>query len=197
MITTRVLLALAAVLVLTTLAAQPASAEGTLTGHVPFVGGIGLVEWSGGPIDALRETAEADDCRLSAVLLPLGDRTVHYVVGAPAFVNAEWSTQVGPEIEATPLYIVCAHGLESCSELTGLIFDSALPGPGIETSWEALEQVLGGHILLDGTFVDAGASDPRAVWELIADDGALVGRFTLVREDFGWRLNSAVWCTVR
>lgn len=204
MTTARVLLAFLAALILAAFAAPPASAQGTLTGDIPPAGGVVPVQWSGGSIDALRAAAEAAGCDLSAVLLPIGGSSVVYAVGAPAFVNAEWSTQVGPAIEATPLSIVCATpGLESCRQAFSGIFDYVVPGPEVEdprvfaeTSWEALDLVLESlGDLPDGMFVEADVSDSGVVWELVAHHGgAVAGRLTTVRDDFGWWLDGGVWC---
>ncbi len=214
MSTMRWLLALSAVLILSIFAAQPVSAQGTLTGDIPPDGGVVPVEWSGGSIDALRAAAEDGGCDLSAVLLAVGGGSVAYIVGAPAFVNAEWSTQVGPEIEATPLVIVCSTpGLESGHELClpngGGVYDYIVPGPEVEnpwifadTPWEALEkqiQFLAGFPdnggLPAGTLVEADVSASRSTWELLAHHGgAVVGRFNIVGDRYGWRLSSAVWC---
>lgn len=196
--TTRWLLALSAVLILSIFAAQSVSAQGTLTGDIPPDGGVVPVEWSGGSIDALRAAAEDAGCDLSAVLLDVGGTSLTYVVGAPGFVNAEWSTQVGPEIEATPLFIVCdTPGLESEScvraftDVNGRIYGA----PGFETSREALQgRIQGSRALPEGTFVQTDVSDEAVVWELIAHHGgAVVGRFNTVRDDFGWWPGRGVW----
>lgn len=214
MSTARWLLALSAVLIFAIFAAQSVSAQGTLTGDIPPDGGVVPVEWSGGSIDALRAAAEDAGCDLSAVLLDVGGTSLTYVVGAPGFVNAEWWAATGPEIEATPLVIVCdTPGLESGHEMClpngGGVYDYVVPGPDVEnpwvfadSPWEALDeqiQFLAGFPnnggLPDGTLVEADVSDSRVTWELLArHGGAVVGRFNVVGDRYGWRLSSAVWC---
>jgi len=202
MSTARWLLALSAVLIHSIFAAQSVSAQGTLTGDIPPDGGVVPVQWSGGSIDALRAAAEDAGCDLSAVLLDVGGTSRTYVVGAPGFVNTAWTAQVGPEIEATPLSVVCdTPGLESEScvrafwDANGRIYGA----PGADTSWEALQgRNQGLRILPEGTFVEAEVSDSRVTWELVAHHGgAVVGSFSVKRDDFGWWPDGGVWCWFR
>ena len=209
-IRTRGLLALSAVFVLTMFAAQPASAQGTLTGDVPgseSAGGVALVQWSGGSVDDLQAAASQSGCSLRSVWLTVDGTFLGYVVGAPEFANEEWFTVVGAEVGPKPLLIVCATpGLDSCTA-SGSVIDYVAGAPGAETPREALDEGIQALSEFpdgappEGTFVevpvsDATAeSDATAVFELVAYDGAVIGRYTVVDFGLGWLLSGVHVCS--
>lgn len=191
----RALLATSAVLLLSMLPAQPASAEETLAGEVPTGSGIALVHWSGGPVDTLQTIVEARGCRLRSVWRTVDGAFVGYIPNAPDSVNAEWTALVGPTPEPGPLLLVCATiGLGECTA-SSVIYDYAYPGPAWDTPWEALQEGIEflPH-LPDGDLVEAEVSDMRVTWEIRARDGIPVARFWTVRSSFGWYFSSDMVC---
>ena len=196
-------------LVLLVVTASSAVADGMLTGDIPgndVPGGVALVGWSGGPVDELVAAAEDVACRVRSVWVTTDGRFVGHVVGAPDFVNGEWSSVVGAEIEARPLLIVCGTpGLDSCMA-SGSVLDYVAGASGALTPREALDE--GVRVLSEfpdgappeGVFVEVSVSDATAdfyataVFELVASDGAVVGRFTVEDYGDGWLLSSTHVC---
>jgi hypothetical protein len=196
-------------LVLLVVTASSAVADGMLTGDIPgndVPGGVALVGWSGGPVDELVAAAEDVACRVRSVWVTTDGRFVGHVVGAPDFVNGEWSSVVGAEIEARPLLIVCGTpGLDSCMA-SGSVLDYAAEASGTVTPREALDEGVRAlsefpdAVPPEGTFVEVSVSDATAdsdataVFELISHDGAVVGRFTVVNYGRGWLLSGTYVC---
>jgi len=190
-------------LVLLTVTASSAAADGMLSGDVPSSkqhgGGVALVWWSGGSVEELEVVADQRECTLRAAWLAAGGRFVGYIVGAPEFANAEWSTLVGFDIEARALLLVCASaGLGSCPSDT-TISEYGEGAVGTETTREALEEGLEAYVPLPhGVWTevpDPNAtldSPPSVVWELVVPDGAVVARFWVQDYGSGW-LPVKVW----
>lgn len=202
---TRGLLALAAVFALSMLTAQPALAEGTLTGDIRASdsgGGVALVHWSGGSIDALQTVAEQEGCDLSAVWVAVDGKLVGYFVGAPPFVNVDWSTLVGPaEVEAGPLLLRCTTPELGSCVTSDTTFDHPAGTVGFATAEEAvkvgvatLSDVPEGRLAsIGGTELDANGV-VHEKWGLTTLDGFTLGRFLVVRNDLGWLLSTAEVC---
>jgi hypothetical protein len=196
-------------LVLLVVTASSAVADGMLTGDIPgrdVPGGLALVEWSGGSIDELEVAAEEAECRLRSIWVTAGGEFLGYVVGAPEFANAEWTGTVGTEVGAGPLLIACfTPGLDSCMA-SGSVLDYAAEASGTATPREALDK--GVQALSEfpdgappeGTFVEVSVSDATAdfdataVFELVAHDGTVVGRYTVVDYGRGWLLSGTYAC---
>ncbi|MPZ98923.1 MAG: hypothetical protein GEU80_06205 [Dehalococcoidia bacterium] len=87
------------------------SAQTPLTGDIPTQGGFGLAVWGGGPVADLELAAAARGCDLDAVWLTVGGQFVGHLIGAPAFVNAAFTTSVGAVIPpGTVVVLVCQPG---------------------------------------------------------------------------------------
>lgn len=87
-------------------------AEGEITGSVPTGGGVGLVQWGGGPPAAVASAVASKGWALQSLWVASGGRLDGYVAGAPDFVNATFSARfTGGVIPAqTPLVLVCGTG---------------------------------------------------------------------------------------
>jgi len=204
----RGLIALVLAVAALVLVVQSVSAEGTLTGNIPGndrPGGVAVVQWSGGSVDELAAAAEGQECRLRSAWITAAGKFVGYVAGAPEFVNADWTSEVGLVVEARPMLIVCfTPGLDSCTA-SGLIIDYA-EFTGAATPREALD--LGVRNLSEfpdgappeGAFVEVSVSEATpessatAVFELVAYDGVVIGRYTVVNYGMGWLLSGNVVC---
>jgi hypothetical protein len=196
-------------LVLLVVTASSAAADGMLTGDIPgrdVPGGLALVEWSGGSIDELEVAAEQAECRLRSIWVTAGGEFLGYVVGAPEFANAEWTGTVGTEVGAGPLLIVCfTPGLDTCTS-SGLVLDYAdisgasTPREALDKGVRALSEFPDGAPP-DGSFVEVSVSEatsesaPTAVFELVAYDGVVVGRYTVVDYGRGWLLSGTYACS--
>src|SRR5690606_23332089 len=90
---------------LTNFVPGPTTSGPSITGDLPSGGGVALVHWSGGTIEILAAAASARGCDLASVWVTLDGRFLGYILGAPDFVNAEWSSTVGAGIAAQPLLV--------------------------------------------------------------------------------------------
>lgn len=128
-------------------AAQAESGE--IRGDVPRAGGVGLVIWGGGTVDALAASAAVEGCALRSVFVTADGGFVGHAIGAPAFVNARFADRVGVVIaEDTPLLIVCAvaTGAPPGDDVAGFRIDFIDVGQGDAT----LVTVNGERLLVDG-----------------------------------------------
>lgn len=92
-----------------TAACSPSVIRPGISGSIPSQGGFGLIVWGGGKVEGLQTATLAQNCNLSSVWAnrPTGG-LVGYRFGAPAFVNAAWTSTVSAMIaNGTPLLIVC------------------------------------------------------------------------------------------
>jgi D-alanyl-D-alanine carboxypeptidase len=64
-----------------------------LTGSVPTNGGFGLAQWGGGRAEGIINTALDRGCPLVSIWATFAGELVGYIVGAPDFVNADWSSR--------------------------------------------------------------------------------------------------------
>lgn len=105
----RTLTAGVAILLLSVFTTSAASAEeGAITGNVPSAG-IGLVMWGGGDPILVPGAAARGGCDLTAFFLSQDGALRSWVVGAPSFVNADFSARVGASISPnTPIILVCS-----------------------------------------------------------------------------------------
>jgi len=91
--------------------AVPVAATGTITGTVSSSGGVSLVVWTGGYIEALVNVAQGQGCGVRSVWVSRGGTLVGYIAGAPSFVNETWNAQMGtgplPEL---PIILLCSAG---------------------------------------------------------------------------------------
>ncbi len=183
---------------LSVLAPNSASAQGALTGDVPSgrtAGGVALVEWGGGTMESLQVAAAQQGCTLSSVWLTVKGKFVGYTVGAPAFANASWLSRVGEDLSPQPLLIVCkTPGLGFC-EASSQVFDRTPGAPGTETPRDALDQGIKTLSALPrGTFVEANTTTSQVVWNLVSDDGVVVGEFTIGLTTGGYSMEHAEFC---
>jgi hypothetical protein len=205
----KAMLALAAALGLLIAGASTASADGTLTGDIPghdVPGGVAIVQWTGGPIEELQAAADLAECRLRSAWITSEGAFVGYVVGAPEFVNDEWTATVGATVDARTLLIVCyTPGLDDSCTASSSVLDYG-DITGTDTPREALDRGLQSFSEFPDaapppeTFVQVSISDatpeapPTALFELIAYDGVVVGRFSVVDYGGGWLLSSTTTC---
>ena len=86
--------------------------EGSLTGDIPAGGGVGLVVFTGGTMDDLDAAAAREGCALTSAFVPKRHGFAGYIVGAPAFVNHDFTTMFPAGVRAgTPLIVVCADSV--------------------------------------------------------------------------------------
>jgi uncharacterized protein YkwD len=94
------------------LSVAPAPAQaGTLIGTVPGPGSMGLVVWSGGPVEDIRAALGESACSpRSTWVTRSGGGLVGYLFGAPEAVNAGFRGEFsgGNLPSNTPLVLVCA-----------------------------------------------------------------------------------------
>src|SRR5687768_15619456 len=62
-----------------------------IQGSVPAGGGIALVVFAGGSVDALRDAARQQGCPLTAIYMPAGMELVVYIFGAVPAANAAFT----------------------------------------------------------------------------------------------------------
>jgi len=186
---------------LTNPAVEPVStgpALGSLTGDVPSRGGVGLVQWSGGSVEALRAATADAGCDLKGIWITVSGRMIGYVLDAPAFVNAGWSAVAGAGIPTdTPLMIVCAapapDGVDSCDPLKTL--GVASYAFTFETPEQALEDLIADLDLLPANPIIVATSESHITWDYVTAGGIVVGSF--VTEDLGggsWVVSSGRYC---
>lgn len=142
---------------------SPAQAQvGGITGSVPSSGGVGIVVWGGGTVDALESAAAAEGCELRSIYATVGGRYVGFVIGAPPFVNATFAATIGMDIPTgTPLVLVCVPGFGTGPETPTQSFriDFIDVGQG-----DATLITVGGERLL----IDGGRSQARIEERLVA-----------------------------
>lgn len=186
---------------LTNLAPEPVStgpAVGSLIGDVPTRGGVGLVRWSGGPVDALRAAASSRGCDASGIWITVDGRFVGYVVDAPAFVNAAWTALIGTDVPADqPLVMVCTapppEGIGACDALETFTGDAY--AFGFETPEEALDDLIADLELPPASPVAVATSESHITRDYVTAGGIVVGSF--VTEDLGsgtWVVSSGRYC---
>ncbi|MPZ98123.1 MAG: hypothetical protein GEU80_02115 [Dehalococcoidia bacterium] len=182
--------------------AGPVYTQSAVVGPVAKQGGVSLVQWTGGAVDALAEAATLDGCDLASVWLTQDGRFLGHILGAPAFVNAAWAAEVGEQIAAQPLLLRCAppppgdtRRLDCPGDVNSVVIDYG-GAFGYATPELALEGHLGSESLdlPSGTPVEVVTSDSRIVWELVADDGRVVAVLQAERVAGNWRVSGATWC---
>lgn len=91
--------------------AVPTATTGTITGTVTSTGGVSLVLWTGGSIEALLSVAQGRGCAARSVWVSQGGTLIGYIAGAPSFVNSTWTSRMGsgplPEL---PVILLCVAG---------------------------------------------------------------------------------------
>lgn len=94
------------------LAVSPGTASaGQLVGPVPGAGSLGLVVWSGGPVEDIRAAVSGSDCTpRSTWVSKRSGGLIGYLYGAPEVVNASFRAEYsgGNLPPNTPLVLVCA-----------------------------------------------------------------------------------------
>lgn len=108
-----VLLPIISVLAVTSvLAMAPGhAAAGQLVGPIPGAGSLGLVVWSGGPVEEIRSAISGSQCTpRSTWVSKRSGGLIGYLYGAPDVVNAPFRTEyAGGNLPSnTPLVLVCA-----------------------------------------------------------------------------------------
>jgi hypothetical protein len=101
-----------ALLAVAVFAASTGSARAEFTGgSAPADGGIMLAVWNGGTIDTLPDAAAGIGCDLRSAWAVVAGRFTGSIVGAPAFVSADFNTRFAAGIPGgTPLVLVCSPG---------------------------------------------------------------------------------------
>ena len=95
---------------LLTAAPRPAAA-GQLVGPIPGAGSLGLVVWSGGPVEEIRGAISGSQCTpRSTWVSKRSGGLIGYLYGAPDVVNAPFKAEyAGGNLPSnTPLVLVCA-----------------------------------------------------------------------------------------
>lgn len=91
--------------------APPVAMTGTISGTVSSSGGVSLVVWTGGYVEALVNVAQGRGCGVRSVWVSRGGGLIGYIAGAPSFVNEAWNAQIGtgplPEL---PVILLCSSG---------------------------------------------------------------------------------------
>ena len=87
-----------------------AQAAGEIGGSLPQNGGFAIVVWGGGDAEALVEAASGGGCEAASIWITAQGEFVPYIVGAPAFVNANFVGRwpEGNIPGGTPIIIVCS-----------------------------------------------------------------------------------------
>lgn len=92
-------------------AAPHHAAAGQLVGPIPGAGSLGLVVWSGGPVEEIRAAISGSQCTpRSTWVSKRSGGLIGYLYGAPEVVNAPFRTEyAGGNLPSnTPLVLVCA-----------------------------------------------------------------------------------------
>lgn len=89
---------------------QGATIGQILSGGLPATGGVALLVWGGGSVDALHTIASDGGCNLLSIWSTADGGLVGHIIGAPEFVNASWVEHFPGDLpESTPLLAVCAR----------------------------------------------------------------------------------------
>lgn len=156
-------------------------AEGEVVGSVPTSGGVGLVQWGGGPPSAVVSAVASKGCTLQSLWVASGGRLDGYVAGAPEFVNAAFSARFpGGSIPAqTPLVLVCASGGSAAPpapvpaltvrRLSGILFGAQRWSGDILITGDVI--VIGDLAIDPGTTIRFAAGDDQASGTEVAADG--------------------------
>jgi hypothetical protein len=104
-----------------------------IIGDLPRGGGLGLIVYGGGTIEALVSASNARGCSpVSVWANRSGGGLIGVIPGAPALVNREWTTQFGggPIPPASPLIIVCRGASSSTVPSSGASAPASGGGAG-------------------------------------------------------------------
>jgi len=94
--------------------------EPLVVGQVPRAGGLAMVVWGGGPVDALATALSNDGCHPASVWAAGSSRLVGYVFGAPSQVNGSFVARFpGGELpDNSPVIVVCRSAAQLASNST-------------------------------------------------------------------------------
>ncbi len=124
----------AAVLAFSSTPITTSAAPGDITGTVPPNGGLGLVVWGGGTVDALTTVAISRGCALISVWVatPSGDLT-GYVIGAPAIVNGSFNAAFPSGLPPNVALVILCRAAPTASAPVPALRPTSTP-PGLPAS---------------------------------------------------------------
>ncbi|MCK9485817.1 MAG: SH3 domain-containing protein [Dehalococcoidia bacterium] len=97
--------------------------SGALNGSLPTRGGLGLVTWTGGPVESLVASASSGGCSVLSAWVTVNGSLLGYTAGAPAFVNAQWRDRYPGDLPSTLLILICGGSGANAPE-------ASAPSPG-------------------------------------------------------------------
>jgi len=103
--------------------------------------------------------------------------------------------EVSPEPSPSPTQVVVAEGLDTCDPVENVTFEDD-DSFSFDTADKACKGMFVGYVLPPSQFVETSVSSGRVMWELVTEDGIVIGNLSARLTESGWILDTGEWCAV-